>query len=202
MRWIFGAMASLLVVGCGGDKSGSRGPQFSCDKVQPAGFPTTAEGQEVDDTLADLSFTDSQSNDRCTRDFTGKVVFISIGAGWCPPCQAETPGFVDVYGEFKSDGLEIIQVMFDSYDVGGAPDQEFLDEWTAEYDIPFILVGDPGNDFWETYVPPSNTGYIPHNIIVNRDGVVEFTNYGSMPENTLRTRINALIDDPPALEYP
>lgn len=202
MRAVMAGIVVLVVAGCGGDKSGSSGPKFSCDKVQPAGFPTSAEGLEVNDTLPDLSFTDSKSNARCTRDFTGQVTFITIGAGWCPPCQAETPGFVDVYGELKSEGLEIIQVMFDSYDQGGAPDEEFLDEWTAEYDIPFILVGDNGNDFWQTFVPPSNTGYIPHNILVDKDGVVSYTNYGSMPENTLRTRVNALVNAEPLLEYP
>lgn len=193
------AVLSFVAVGCGGDKSGSNGPAFSCDKVQPAGFPTSTEGLNVDDTLPDQSFVDINGNQRCTRDFTGKVVMISIGAGWCPPCQAETPGMQEVYEEFKGDGFEILQVMYEDYD-GGDPDPEFMEYWEDYYNVTFTMVPDPQVDFFGNLVPPPADA-IPHNILLSRDGVVEYTEAGSLPESQLRTRVNALVSAQPLLEY-
>jgi peroxiredoxin len=192
---------SLAAVGCGGDKSGggSSGPSLTCNKVQPAGFPTSAVGQEVNDTIADLEWTTLDDETGCTLGFTGHVTFINIAAGWCPPCQAETPGFQTVYEEFKGDGFVVLQAMFEGY--SGAPTDTFMNNWKDEYDITFTLIPDPSNDFWDLYVPPSNTGYIPHNILVDKDGVIKYTDYGSMSENQLRTRVSALIAADPILDY-
>ena len=202
MRALVGLLvvSSVIVAGCGGDKSGSSGPQYSCDKVQPSGFPIAAEGVEEGNTAPDLSFTTTVGDVSCTRDFTGKVVLINIAAGWCPPCQTETPGFVDVYEEFKNDGFVILQAMFEDYD-GGNPDPAFMEEWKEEFDIPFTLIPDPSNDFWDEYVPPSNTGYIPHNLILDRDGVISFTDYGGVSESFVRARVRSLVEAEPTLDY-
>jgi len=203
MRALMAGMAvlSVVAVGCGGDKSGgSSGPQYSCDKVQPAGFPLSADGKEVGDTAPDLSFVTRNGDTSCTRDFTNKVTLINIAAGWCPPCQSETPGFQDVYEEFKDEGFVILQAMFEDYD-GGSPDDAFLDEWRDEYGVTFIMIGDTGNDFWDAYVPASNTGYIPHNLLVDKDGVIAWSDYGGMSEGSLRTRVNALVAAEPTLEF-
>jgi peroxiredoxin len=195
------AVLSFVAVGCAGDKSkGSGAPAYSCDKVQPVGFPIAAEGLEVGDTLPDQAFVDFAGNERCTRDFTGQPLFINIATGWCPPCQSETPGFQTVYEEFKGDGFVLVQAMFENYN-GGNPDDEFMRAWKDEYDISFVLVADQQSAFWNNLLPPSNTGYVPHNIIVDKDGVISYTNYGGMSENQLRTRVNALVAEEPTLVY-
>jgi thiol-disulfide isomerase/thioredoxin len=204
MRALVAALVlSIAAVGCGGDKSGGgdSGPAFSCDKVQPAGFPTSDEGVEVNDTLFDQSFEDMDVNTSCTRDFTGRVVFISIGTGWCPPCQAETPGFVEVYDEFKNDGFVILQVLFEDYD-GGNPDPTFMQEWKDEYNIKHTLVPDAAEAFWQNLLPASNPQmYVPHNILLDKDGVIKYSNAGSMSEGNLRTRVNALVSAEPQLDH-
>lgn len=193
-------LSAVVVSGCGGDKSGASGAQYSCDKVQPAGFPTTAQGVEIGETAVDLSFTTHAGDVSCTHDFTGKVVLINIAAGWCPPCRTETPGFVEVYDEFKGDGFVILQAMFEDYD-GGSPDAAFMNEWQDEYGITFTLIPDPTNDFWDAYVPPSNTGAIPHNLILDRDGVIRYTNAGSISEGYLRSKVSQYVADEPSLDY-
>src|SRR5699024_8583571 len=37
----------------------------------------------------------------------GKVVLLNIWATWCTPCHEETPEFVDLYTEYRDQGLEI-----------------------------------------------------------------------------------------------
>lgn len=200
---VFVLASTLTLAGCGGDKSGgSSGPEFACDKVQPEGFPTTSVGLNEGQTLPDQAFVDTKGYERCTRDFTGSVVFISIGTGWCPPCRAETPGFVEVYKELREeDGedFELIQVMYEDYD-GGNPDDAFMTEWEEEYGINFLLVADPQAEFFQNLVPPPADA-IPHNILVDRDGVVRYTEAGSMPEITLRFNVRQWLQEDPSLDY-
>ena len=114
--------------------------------------------------------------------------------------STETPGFQDVYEEFKGDGFVILQAMFEDYD-GGNPDEAFINEWRAEYGITFTIIPDNSNDFWDTYVPPSNTGFIPHNLLIDKDGVISFTAKGGLAEGGLRTRVNALVAAEPSLDF-
>jgi thiol-disulfide isomerase/thioredoxin len=46
-----------------------------------------------------------------------KALIVDFFATWCPPCQAEIPGFIALYNEYKDKGVEIIGV---SVDTGGA----------------------------------------------------------------------------------
>ncbi|MFC2149067.1 redoxin domain-containing protein [Candidatus Auribacterota bacterium] len=47
---------------------------------------------------------------------TNKALLVDFFATWCPPCQAEIPGFIELYNEYKGKGVEIIGV---SVDTGG-----------------------------------------------------------------------------------
>jgi peroxiredoxin len=42
--------------------------------------------------------------------YAGKVVVVNFMAGWCQPCWAEIPGFVEVYETYKDQGLVMIGV--------------------------------------------------------------------------------------------
>jgi len=48
---------------------------------------------------------------------TNKALIVDFFATWCPPCQAEIPGFIALQDQYKDKGVEIIGV---SVDTGGA----------------------------------------------------------------------------------
>ncbi|HEY1660940.1 MAG TPA: TlpA disulfide reductase family protein [Verrucomicrobiae bacterium] len=44
---------------------------------------------------------------------SNKVVLVDFWASWCPPCVASIPGLVKLYGQYHTNGLEIVGINFD-----------------------------------------------------------------------------------------
>jgi peroxiredoxin len=61
----------------------------------------------------DFVLMDISGNETRLSDFKGNVVILDFWATWCPPCRAEIPHFIELYSEYKDDGLAIIGVTMD-----------------------------------------------------------------------------------------
>jgi len=46
-------------------------------------------------------------------DYKNKVVILDFWATWCPPCIKEIPHFIDLYKEYKNQGLVIVGISLD-----------------------------------------------------------------------------------------
>ena len=61
----------------------------------------------------DFTLLDIYGDEKKLSDFKGKVVILDFWATWCPPCRDLIPNFIELYNEYRDEGLEIIGVTMD-----------------------------------------------------------------------------------------
>jgi thiol-disulfide isomerase/thioredoxin len=112
----------LALVGACGAGEGTGNPPA---KAESATTTTAAPKVHVDTyTLKpapDFQVTDLEGKTRSLSEFKGKVLILDFWATWCGPCRLEIPHFIDLYKEYKEQGLEVVGL---SLDAGGKKDVE------------------------------------------------------------------------------
>ncbi len=94
-RWFYGILAALLVTGV------------------TAAFVFAQQPDETTTLTATVSKTGGIQGDAAAldlADFPDGVVVVNFMAGWCRPCWKEIPGFVEVYEDFKAQGLTMVGI--------------------------------------------------------------------------------------------
>lgn len=115
-------------------------------------------------------------------DYRGQVVIVNFWATWCPPCKAEIPGFVDLYEEYKDDGLVIIGVSLDQ--TGWNEVHPFIEEYEINYPI---VVGN--QEIAEAY---GNIRSIPTTFVLDQDGAIAKKYVGYQPDEVFEEDYLAL----------
>ena len=87
-------------------KSGSDGGPVA--QKQPGPY---SEGSS--DKAAEFSMNSISGGKIKLSDYAGKVIILDFWATWCPPCKAEIPFFIELYKQYKKDGLVIIGAALD-----------------------------------------------------------------------------------------
>lgn len=69
--------------------------------------------QQTQTKAPDFTLPDLNGKAFSLSELEGKVVILNFWATWCPPCVVEIPHFIDLYKEYKGQGLEVVGVSLD-----------------------------------------------------------------------------------------
>jgi peroxiredoxin len=183
-RWMIAA-AGAIGVGVL-TASAVLGPTVHVDVEDPPPGAERGAGGCKADKQANLDFTVKDMNGAKVRlaDFKGKVILINFWATWCPPCKMELPGFIELYAQYKDQGLVILGV-------SGDDDAETLRTFATEWKINYpMLVGRDEEPLLDAYGPLY--GY-PTSVIVGRDGAVCGRHVGPATKEEFEREIKALL---------
>lgn len=127
-------------------------------------------------------------------DYGGKIVIINFWATYCGPCIAELPEF----DQFQKDYAEDVQVITLDGEISESYDS--LCEWIntneksaawKDFDITFGWYEKDENDVYNQL--GFTSGLLPGTMIVNREGVIIYSQDGSMDYDDLKTIIEPYL---------
>ena len=140
-------------------------------------------GTAVGDLFEDLTLETLDGGSVNTADYRGKIVIINIWATRCPPCKEELPDFNRIADEYE--GEVVIIAAHEYYTKSAAPahvETNFPDSKIIfAYDTPY---GD-------AYYAAGGEVYIPQTAIIDKNGVIIYSDSGILSYERLVAIIEA-----------
>ncbi|MBL8095632.1 MAG: TlpA family protein disulfide reductase [Anaerolineales bacterium] len=118
-------------------------------------------------------------------DFRGKVVVLNIWASWCVPCRDEAPVLEAIWREYKDRGVVFIGVDY-------ADTEREARAFIAEFGVTYPNGPDLGTRIYTQY----RARGVPETYFVGKDGRLHDPYIGPLTETELRTRLEALTQEP------
>jgi peroxiredoxin len=141
--------------------------------AEPANFTAHTTMRDPNDVFA-FKFPDVNGTVFSNEDprFKGKVVVAIVTGTWCPNCHDEAQYLVQLYKQYRAQGLEIVALDFEE------PEQQdelarvraFTQKYGVEYT--YLIAGAPV-EMWEKVPQAVNLNTWPATFFVGRDGRVK-----------------------------
>ena len=154
-----------LTDGNGGDKGNK--PE---DKLDP---PTYTVGTDIGDLMQNVELTKINSEGTVSiEEYRGKIVVFNLWATWCPPCIRELPHFDQFANDYGNDVVIIAAHVADnngnasSYVASNFPESKIIFAYDTSNNIGYTAAG--GN------------GYVPYTVILDRNGVIVYSDSGAL----------------------
>lgn len=110
-------------------------------------------------------------------DFCGKVVWIDMGAMWCPACRSIADEDVEPWYQARKDKpFAVLSIMAEDAR-GRTPDAEALSTWQQTYDITTDILADPDWSVVQPFLDAGGKGaeFTPWAAVIMPDGEISFS---------------------------
>lgn len=180
-------LSCLTILGCSSENKNTQGntAQLSSEpleRVDPYSAPLYPAKQEAKAQDFKVDLYNGESFQLSNQQ--GKIVLMNIWATWCAPCHDETPDFVDLYNQYKDQGLVILGVSIDEQ--GKSVVQPFMEK----YEVNYPMVIDDGS-IMDKYGP---TMGIPTTYIIDKKGNLKYFAVGALTKKELEPKIVKLLN--------
>jgi cytochrome c biogenesis protein CcmG/thiol:disulfide interchange protein DsbE len=117
-------------------------------------------------------------------DYKGKALILNVWDTWCPPCRAEIPDFIELYTEYRSEGLEFLGVAGGTRG-GEAVVRSFIEENGINY--PNAMLNE---NFLKGY---RGIRSIPTTFVIDKEGKIYKKYVGARSKAVFESDIRALL---------
>lgn len=182
-------MAMMILAGwsCSSDQSGQDRPGSksteTAPRLDPYSAPLYAAQNKAEAKDFNVQLVSGETFQLSQQ--KGKVVLLNIWATWCAPCREETPELVDLYAEYRDQGLEILGVSIDEQG------RSVVDPFLEKYEVNYPVVIDDGA-IMDKYGP---TMGIPTTYIIDKEGSLRYFAVGAVTIKELEPRIQKLLKE-------
>ena len=186
-RWVVAAVAALAVALFAvpllrgpDDHAGGMGHEEETAVAGREGTCAASRGKaNLDFTLTDMSGAPVR-----LADYRGRVILLNFWATWCGPCKVEIPDFVEVYNEYRDQGLVILGVLnLDD------PSNDQLRAFATEYQMNYPVFR-AHDDFAEANGPVWG---LPTTLVIDREGTICSKHMGLVTKETVEREIKRLL---------
>ena len=120
----------------------------------------------------DFSLTDISGKLRNITEWRGKVLVLNFWASWCQPCREEIPGFIELQDKYADRGVQFLGIALEEVEAV----RDFAGKLGINYPL---LVGE------QEIIKLANSlgnhiGGLPYTVIVNKQGIINFTKQGKL----------------------
>jgi len=124
----------------------------------------------------EFTLEDLYGNEVSLSDYEDKIVFLNFWATWCGPCRQEIPGFLEIYDQYKNNGMEIIGISVDR--TGPASVLNFARQYKISY--PVVM----STQKLERDYRPGR--FVPTTFVIDKNGQIRHKHVGYMNKRTLK----------------
>ncbi len=115
-----------------------------------------------------------------------KIIIFNVWATWCQPCKAELPDFNAVASEYADDVVIIAAHKYDEYAAN-------MPSYVANNFPNTKIIFAYDNSANDAYAAAGGVGYVPQTAIIDKDGIIRYSDYGRLSYSTLISIIQDLI---------